>query len=246
VHLPAAFTVRAVPDAVQTVDGVAVNVTERPDDDVAARASGDCATVSDVGGLKVIVCDDFSTVVVDVAVKPPSVVVTVIVAVPGPTAVTTPLVLTDAMDAFDEAHVTAEVVALLGAIAAVRVCVWPTFNVIEVGEMVTPVTGTVVVPPPSKAPALMMPTPHDFAGSGSQTPPGNGVNIPDVLMRVSICAGLSEEFWEIMSATTPETWGVAMLVPLYEAYEGPLGVVEPLSSVDQIPTPGAAISTIAP
>ena len=49
-----------------------------------------------------------------------------------------------------------------------------------------------------------------------------------------------------MSATTPETCGVAMLVPLYDAYEGVLGVVEPLFSVDQMPTPGAAMSTIAP
>ena len=177
------------------------------------------------------------TVTADEAVNPPSVVFTVIDATPGPTAVTTPLVLTDAMDVFDEAHVTADVVALLGAIAAVRVCVWPKFNVIEVGEMVTPVTGTVVVPPPSKAPALMMPTPHDFAGSGSQTPPGNGVNIPDVLMRVSTCAGLSEGFWEIMSATTPETWGVAMLVPFASPYLPP-------GKVLRTPTPGATISTL--
>lgn len=41
VHLPAAVTVRAVPDTVQTVEGDAVNVTGRPDDDVAARVNGD-------------------------------------------------------------------------------------------------------------------------------------------------------------------------------------------------------------
>ena len=41
VHVPAAVTVRAVPDTVQTVEGDAVNVTGRRDDDVAARVNGD-------------------------------------------------------------------------------------------------------------------------------------------------------------------------------------------------------------
>lgn len=41
VHVPAVFKVRAIPDTVQTADGDAVNVTERPDDDVAARVNGD-------------------------------------------------------------------------------------------------------------------------------------------------------------------------------------------------------------
>ena len=67
-----------------------------------------------------IVCAAFFTVVVAVAVNPPSLVFTVIVAVPAPTAVTTPLTLTDAIDVSDEAHVTAGVVALVGATAAVR------------------------------------------------------------------------------------------------------------------------------
>ena len=40
-HVPAAVTVRAVPDTVQTLEGDAVNVTDRPDDDVAARVNGD-------------------------------------------------------------------------------------------------------------------------------------------------------------------------------------------------------------
>jgi len=194
----------------------------------------------------VIVCSAFFTVVVEVAVNPPSLVFTVIVAAPAPTAVTTPLTLTDAIDVSDEAHVTAGVVALVGATAAVSAWVWPMFKLTEVGATVTPVTGTVVDPPLSNAPALMMPTPQVFAGSGSQTPPGNGVNMPDVFIRASTCAGLRAGSCEIMSATTPETWGVAILVPLYEAYEGVLGVVEPLLSVDQIPTPGAAISTTAP
>ena len=186
------------------------------------------------------------TVTADEAAIPPSVVVTVIVALPAAIAVTTPVALTEAMEALDEAHVTAGVVALLGAIDVDRVWDWPTFKLTEVGETVTPVTGTVVDPPLSSAPALMMPTPQVFAGSGSQTPPGNGVYIPAALIRASTCAGLREGFWEIMRATTPETCGVAMLVPLYEAYDGVLGVVAPLFSVDRIPTPGAAISTSDP
>ena len=60
------------------------------------------------------------TVTVDEAVNPPSVVFTVIVAAPAATAVTTPLVLTDATEGLDEAQVTAGVVALLGAMTAVR------------------------------------------------------------------------------------------------------------------------------
>lgn len=214
----------------------AVSVCVRP----GARATVVGDTVTPVAGTVDV------TVTAVEAVSPPSVVVTVIVAAPAATAVTTPLVLTDAIDVFDDAHVTAGVVAVLGATTAVSAWVWPRFKVTEVGETVTPVTGTVVEPPLSKAPALTMPTPHVLTGSGSQTPPGKGVNIPDVFIRVSTCAGVNEGFCEIMSATTPETWGVAMLVPLYEAYEGVLGVVEPLFRVDQMPTPGAAMSTMAP
>ena len=40
-HVPAPFTLRAVPDTVQTVDGEDVNDTASPDEDVAARANGD-------------------------------------------------------------------------------------------------------------------------------------------------------------------------------------------------------------
>ena len=142
------------------------------------------------------------------------IVVTVIVAAPAANAVTTPLELTDAIDVFDEAHVTAGFVAVLGAIAAVRVWVRPRFKVTEVGETVTPVTGTVADPLLSSAPALMIPTPQVFVGSESQTPPGNGVNAPVDLIFVSTCAGVSEGSPESIRATTPETCGVAMLVPL--------------------------------
>ena len=41
VHFPVPVTVRALPDTVQTDDGNDVNVTARPDDDVATRVSGD-------------------------------------------------------------------------------------------------------------------------------------------------------------------------------------------------------------
>ena len=40
-HVPAPFTLRAVPDTVQTVDGEDVNDTASPAEDVAARANGD-------------------------------------------------------------------------------------------------------------------------------------------------------------------------------------------------------------
>ena len=141
-----------------------------------------------------IVCAALFTVVAEVAVNPPSVVFTVIVAAPAPIAVTTPLALTDAIEVSDEAHVTAGVVALVGATAAVRAWVWPTFKLMEVGATVTPVTGTVEDPPLSNAPALMMPTPQVFAALASQAPPGNGVNMPEVFIRASTCAGLREGF----------------------------------------------------
>ena len=62
VHVPAAFTVNAVPDTVQTVDGDDVNVTASPDDAVAARVNGDSDRPREVGGLNVIVCAAFVTV----------------------------------------------------------------------------------------------------------------------------------------------------------------------------------------
>ena len=69
-------------------------------------------------------------------------------------------------------------------------------------------------PAPSRAPALMIPAPHVLVASGSHAPPGNGVNIPEDLIFASTCAGVSEGFCDSISATTPETCGVAMLVPL--------------------------------
>ena len=62
----------------------------------------------------------------------------------------------------------------------------------------------------------------------------------------STCAGVRDGFCDSIKATTPETCGVAMLVPLYETYAGPTGVVVPVFNVDRIPTPGAAMSTIDP
>jgi len=82
------------------------------------------------------------TVIADVAVLLPSLVVTVIVALPAATAVTKPVELTVATDVLLDDHVTAVLVALLGAIVAVSCCVAPVAIVAEVGLTVTPVTET--------------------------------------------------------------------------------------------------------
>jgi len=82
------------------------------------------------------------------AVLPPSAVVTVIVAEPAATAVTTPFA-TVATAASLVDHVTALFVALAGATVAVRVSELPslpTFRVRVLLLSVTPVTGTIVPP----------------------------------------------------------------------------------------------------
>jgi hypothetical protein len=81
------------------------------------------------------------TVITDVAVYPPSAVVTVIVAVPAAIPDTTPAVLIDATAVLDEAHVTDVLVAPDGAIVAVSVCVLPIATEAVVGLTLTPVTG---------------------------------------------------------------------------------------------------------
>ena len=85
------------------------------------------------------------TVTAQVAVLPPSLVVTVIVAVPAFTPVTTPSEETVATPVLDEVQATVLSVAVDGLTVAVRVAVLPCDRVRVVGETVTPVTGTVVV-----------------------------------------------------------------------------------------------------
>jgi hypothetical protein len=70
------------------------------------------------------------------------------VAVPAATAVTTPLELTVATEVLLLLHVTLLLVAFAGDTVAVKVAVWPTVKLNVVGDTVTPVTGTVVLPPP--------------------------------------------------------------------------------------------------
>jgi len=82
------------------------------------------------------------TVIADVAVLLPSLVVTVIVALPAATAVTRPVELTVATEVLLDDQVTAVLVALLGAMVAVSCCVAPVANVADVGLTVTPVTET--------------------------------------------------------------------------------------------------------
>ena len=99
----------------------------------------------------------------------------------------------------------------------------------------------------SSAAALMMPAPHVLDGeAASHKPPGNAVAWAGLISRASTCAGVRVGDRESMSATTPATCGVAMLVPLYDEYVGVAGVVPPELRVDQMPLPGAAISTVDP
>ena len=81
----------------------------------------------------------FVTVTEQVAVNPPSSVLTVIVAAPSATAVTTPL-STVATFSSEVLHVTDVTAALEGATVAVKEPVVPTFSSKEVGLTVTPVT----------------------------------------------------------------------------------------------------------
>ena len=80
------------------------------------------------------------TVIAHVAVLPPSVVVTVMVAVPGDTAVTTPLVFTFATASLSDFQETVLSSALSGVTVAVRFTVSPSFIVCEVLSKDTLVT----------------------------------------------------------------------------------------------------------
>jgi hypothetical protein len=117
---------------------VAVNVVVEPTFTLAVV--GDTATP--VTGTFVVL-----TVIADVAVNPPLTVVTVIVALPAATLVTTPAVFTVAMAVLLLDQVTLLLVALVGATVAVNVVVEPTFTLAVVGNTATPVTGTSVPPP---------------------------------------------------------------------------------------------------
>jgi hypothetical protein len=82
------------------------------------------------------------TVTVQVAVLPPSFVLTVIVAVPVEMAVTTPLLPTVATEALLELQETVGSVALDGLTVAMRVCLSPSVMVMLLLSSVTPVTET--------------------------------------------------------------------------------------------------------
>ena len=101
------------------------------------------------------------TVTVAVAGKLPSAVVTVMVAVPAATAVTTPVGETVATAPLDVAHVTDWFVAVMGKTLAVSVPVVPATSDSEPGVSVTPVTGivaavTVTVAVAGKLPSLVV------------------------------------------------------------------------------------------
>ena len=90
-------------------------------------------------------CEVEFTVIELVAEKPPSTVVTVMVAEPAATAVTSPDELTVATELLLVDQFTFLFEAFDGATVAVNCCVAPTFTVADVGDTVTPVTGTLVV-----------------------------------------------------------------------------------------------------
>jgi hypothetical protein len=85
---------------------------------------------------------DVVTVMALVAVRFPSCVVTVIVADPCPTPVTTPLEFTVATPVLLDDQLTFLLVALAGETVAISCCVPPTLIDAEVGETLTPVTAT--------------------------------------------------------------------------------------------------------
>jgi hypothetical protein len=104
----------------------------------------------------------------DVAVLPPSCVVTVIVAFPADTAVTSPLAFTVATAVLFELHVTFLLVALAGRTVAVNCCVAPIEIEADVGDTDTLSTGTlheltvtcaVAVKPPSCVVTVMLAVP---------------------------------------------------------------------------------------
>ena len=107
------------------------------------------------------------TVTEHVAVFDPSAVVTVIVAEPALTAVTFPLLSTVAVPELEELQLTDLLVALEGAIVAVRVSEPPSTRLSVVLLRLTPVTATVVGPvwPP--------PLPPEGVGSSFPHPEDN-------------------------------------------------------------------------
>ena len=132
----------------------------------------DVAELFTVISLALKVPED-DTVTAQVAVFPPSTVVTVIVAVPTPTAVTSPEELTVATDVSLEDQVTLLLVAVVGFIVAASCVVPPVFNVIAVllsdtllTGILLPVTVTVQVAVlllPSVAAAVMVQVPAALA-----------------------------------------------------------------------------------
>jgi hypothetical protein len=108
-------------------------------------------------------------VIWQVAVKPPSAVVAVIVALPAEMAVTTPVLLTVATSGSLLVHVTLVLVALAGCTVATRVRVSLMPKVANTRLRVTPVTGTrtvmvqVAVRLPSCVVAVMMAVPSALA-----------------------------------------------------------------------------------
>ena len=123
------------------------------------------------------------TVTVQVAVKLPSAVVTVIVAVPTDTAVTFPCASTVAIAGLLLDHVTFWLVALAGAMVAIRVSLSPMGNVVDVLFSVTPVTDcvTVTVAVAIRAPSSVVTVMVAVPGAAAVTRPLASTVATDVL-----------------------------------------------------------------
>ena len=166
------------------------------------------------------------TVTVQVAVLPPSLVLTVIVAVPAAFAVTTPEEETVATDALLEDQVTDLSVAFEGVIVADKVCVSPTVMDMDVLLRLTPVTETlaavtvtvqVAVLPPSLVLTVIAVVPAVLAVT---TPEEDtvatevlledqatdlSVAFEGVIVAVRVCVSPSVIVRDVLSRLTPET-----------------------------------------
>jgi hypothetical protein len=165
-----------------------------------------------------------TTVTVQFAVFPPSAVVTVIVAVPVETAVTSPLEETVATLVLLLDQVTAWFVAPLGAIVAESCLVFPTATVAAKVSRLTPVTATawlttvtvqLAVFPPSAVVTVMRAVPEltPVTVPSDATVATNALSVDQVALWFVALAGLIAG----ISRSVPPTWMVVLLLRLTPA-----------------------------
>jgi copper chaperone CopZ len=184
------------------------------------------------------------TVTAQVAVLPPSAVVTVIVAFPAATGVTTPEMLTDATEVLLEAQVTLLFVAFDGLTVAVSVPVAPpTVNESVVGLNVTPVTATfcattvaaqVAVFPPSAVVTVIVAVP---AATGVTTP----------ALTVATAVLLDDQVTFVFVAFEGLTVAVSVPVAPPTVNESVVGLkATPVTATACVPTVTAQVAVLPP